>query len=324
MKLIKITLSFFTLALLALSGCVKEDEFFDMGSGEPSRTFVKILEAPENKLFFEPFSGNRTVQLMTLRRNASDAGTAGGSLVVNLTIDTAAIRAYNTANNETFKLLPDSLFTLVGSDFTKTGNLTYQATFAPGEFSKEFEISLNGSKWNLSQKYMMPFTIQDPGGVVLSSGLNKLNTFISVKNKWDGVYEVTGTMNDVSNSTLTGEYPLKWDLVTSGPSQFIVYDKDYTGTPTHIIRTATGLSQYGQYGLVVNMDPVTNKITSIVNFYGQPSGNGRSAELDPSGRNEYDPATKTFYVKYWLVQPAVVPNGPRVIFDEVWKYTGPR
>ncbi|MBA3283714.1 MAG: DUF1735 domain-containing protein [Nitrosopumilus sp.] len=320
----KISFALSTILCLLLASCVKEDNFFSLDSGEPSRTFLKIAEAPQNQLFFEPFSDTRNIQLFSVRRDANSESELNKSVTVSITLDTAAIRAYNTANNETFELLPDSLFTLVGTDWTKTGDLTYQATFAPGEFVKEFTIALDGSKWDISHKYAAPFMINDPGGLTLSSGMDKIDALISVKNEWDGVYEITGTMVDNSNATLTGFYPLNWDLVTSGPNQITAFDKDYTGTPTHIISTAAGLSQYGAYGLIINIDPATNKITSIVNYYGQPSANGRSAELDPSGLNYYDPATKTFYVKYWLLQPSVVASGPRTVFDEVWKFTGPR
>lgn len=314
-------LGLLALITFGLVSCIKNEvkELGDAGS-----TFIKIMEAPENKLFFEPFSGTRNVSLLSIRRDANSNAALQQAVTVNVRLDTAAIRTYNTANNESFSLLPDSLFTIVGSGISKTGPLTYAITFAPGEFAKEFEISLNGSKWNLSKKYAFPLVITDPGGLKLSADMAKATAFISVKNKWDGKYEITGTMVDVANSALTGFYPLEWDLVTSGPSQLIQFDNKYLGIPGHIIDAGGSLSYYGSYGLVINIDPATNKITSVVNYYGQPAGNGRSAQLDPSGRNEYDPATKTFYIKYWMMQPSVVPSGPRVIFDEVWKYKGPR
>lgn len=148
--------------------------------------------------------------------------------------------------------------------------------------------------------------------------------FISVKNQWDGVYEITGTMVDNTSATFTGAYPLQWDLVTSGPNQVIAFDNINLGIPGHIFLNAGSPSYFGSFGLVINIDPNTNKITSVTNYFGQPAPNGRSAQLDPSGANYYDPNTKTFYIKYWMMQPSVVPSGPRTVFDEVWKYLGPR
>lgn len=320
-KLFQYLLILGALPALLLSSCIK-NEVKELGTA--GKTFLKFLEAPENKLFFEPFTGNRNVTLLSIRRDANSSAELNKTATVNVRLDTAAIRRYNTANSETFERLPDSLFTLVGEGITKTGDLTYQVTFNPGEFAKEFMISLNGSKWDLSRKYAMPLVITDPGGLAVSSDRGEAIALISVKNKWDGKYTITGTMVDNASATLSGSYPLEWDLVTSGPNQLIQFDNVYLGAPGHIISTGSGLSYYGSYGLVINIDPTTNKITSVTNYYGQPSGNGRSAQLDPTGLNYYDPATKTFYIKYFLMQPAVVPSGPRVVFDEVWKYKGPR
>lgn len=310
----------FSIVSFLLSSCVKNDV---KKLGDAGKTYLKILESPENKLFFEPFSGNRNVSLFSLRRDANSKAELNKPVTINFRIDTAAIRAYNTANNETFERLPDSLFTL-GAGITKTGTLTYQVSLNPGEFAKDFMISLNGSKWDLSKKYTMPFVITDPGGLTLSSDMDQTMTFISIKNKWDGVYEITGAMVDNANAALTGYYPIEWDLVTSGTSQLVAYDNKNLGFPGHLISNAGSLSYYGSFGLVINIDPNTNKITSVTNYYGQPAANTRSAQLDPTGLNYYDPATKTFYVKYFMMQPSVVPSGPRTTFDEVWKYIGPR
>lgn len=321
LKLFQYFLLLSATSAVLLSSCIKNNV---KELGNAGKTFIKFIEAPENKLFFEPFSGSRSVDLISIRREANSNAELNKTVTVNLRLDTAAITAYNAANNETFERLPDSLFTISTPGITKTGDLTYQVTFNPGEFAKEFTINLNGSKWDLSRKYMMPFVIADPGGLAVSSDRGEAMTFISIKNKWDGKYEITGTMVDNANATLTGSYPLVWDLVTSGPTQLIQFDNVNLGAPGHIINAGGSLSYYGSYGLVINIDPNTNKITSVTNYYGQPAGNGRSAQLDPTGLNYYDPATKTFYIKYWMMQPAVVPSGPRVVFDEVWKYIGPR
>lgn len=320
-KLFKNLFVLSAVSAVLLSSCIKDDV---KKLGDAGRTFVKFLEAPENKLFFEPFTDTRNISLISLRRDANSNAELNKAVTVNVILDTAAITAYNADNNETFELLPDSLFTLTGSGITKTGDLTYQITFNPGEAAKEFMIGLNGSKWDLSRKYAMPFMVADPSGLAISSGKGKAMTFISIKNKWDGVYEVTGSLVDNANPGITGYYPLEWDLVTSGPNQLIAYDNVQLGFPGHLISSGGSPSYYGSFGLVINIDPATNKIASVTNYYGQPAGNTRSAELDPTGLNYYDADTKTFYIKYFMMQPSVVPTGPRVAFDEVWKYTGPR
>ena len=53
------------------------------------------------------------------------------------------------------------------------------------------------------------------------------------------------------------------------------------------------------------------------------SSNARRAVLDPSGVNAVQ-SNKDILIKHWMVQPTVVPSGPRSLFNERWKYLGPR
>ena len=143
---------------------------------------------------------------------------------------------------------------------------------------------------------------------------------VGIKNKWDGIYTVTGTLVDLTTTTITGSYPMSWDLRTSGANTLAVYDKTF-GAQTHPIASAGAISQYSTFGLNITVDPVTNKITGVVNPFGQPAANGRSAALDPSGVNAYDPATKTFRIKYYMLQPGTT---IRTTFDETWTFSAAR
>jgi len=61
---------------------------------------------------------------------------------------------------------------------------------------------------------------------------------------------------------------------------------------------------------------------SVTNAYGQPAGNTRAAELDPSGVNAYDPDSKTIKVKFFMTQKSLVPVAPyiRSQFDWTLKF----
>lgn len=98
------------------------------------------------------------------------------------------------------------------------------------------------------------------------------------------------------------------------------------GIPGYLILSGTSLSYYGSFGPVFTFDAITNKITSVTNFYGQPAGNSRSAQLDPSGSNQYDPNTKTMTIKFWMNEPNAVPIAPhhRRLFINTLIYWGPR
>lgn len=131
-------------------------------------------------------------------------------------------------------------------------------------------------------------------------------------------YTVTGSMRDFSNATYTGYYPQEITLDKVNDVQGTMVPTEL-GIPGHIILIGGSKSFYGSFAPVITLDPATNKITAITNHYGQPSPNGRSATLDPSGINAWDPATKTIKIKYWMDEPAVF-TPHRVSFDETWTY----
>ena len=94
------------------------------------------------------------------------------------------------------------------------------------------------------------------------------------------------------------------------------------GISGHLFLNLSNLSYYAKFSVIVKFDPVTNKAVSVRNGYGQPSENGRSAVLDPSGINTWDPSTKNIKIKYWMDETGV--TGHKVSFDETWTYIGAR
>jgi len=318
----------------ALPSCIKND-VKEVGDKGTSR--VRLAEVPDNVQYFSPFSDQKTIQLITVRRDAVSMSDVTQPLTVKLTNIPDSIVAYNSDNGSSFEVLPDSLFTLVaGKGVTRSGNV-YTVTFDPGVTAVTIPITLNGAKWNLSHTYGFYFKITDAGGKQITTDHAEAFAGVAVKNKWDGIYEITsGTMVDYANSTLThvnnalqagGNGNQIYELRTSGPTACIVFDPTVIGDiDVPISSGATGFSYYGSFGLVFQFDPVTDKIVSVTNYYGQPAGNTRSAGLDPTGVNAYDAATKTIQIKYNMYQPSVITTSPylRTHWEETWKWIGDR
>jgi len=131
-------------------------------------------------------------------------------------------------------------------------------------------------------------------------------------------YSVTGSMQDFSNATYTGYYPQEITLDKLNDMQGTMVPTEL-GIAGHIILIGGSKSYYSNFAPTITLDLNTNKITAITNHYGQPSPNGRSATLDPSGINAWDPVSKTIKIKYWMDEPAVF-TPHRVSFDETWTY----
>src|SRR5262249_42533392 len=110
-------------------------------------------------------------------------------------------------------------------------------------------------------------------------------------------------------------------LITQGGSSVAMFD-NAIGTYAHSISANGGLSYYGNFAPVFNFD-AQDKVASVTNFYGQPSSNGRSAQLDESGANVWHSADNSIDVKYFMLQPAVIVPY-RTSFDEHFTYVGPR
>lgn len=317
--------AFFLLSISLIASCTK-NEVGSLGDRGTSR--IKILQSPTNNLFFAPFLTVDTFDLFSLRRDEVSNASLNESLSVVVMSDTAAITAYNDENGTYYEALPDSLYTIVTDGISGSGNV-FTINLASGESGKEFTIAMDGSKWDVTHKYAIDFIITDSAGRAISEDKKEVFITIEAKNKWDGVYEITGTYQDFVFPAFTAIYPLTWELQTTGPTQCVVVDNYYLGIPGYIFSvdgTPDNLSYYGSFGLIINFDPETDEISSIENYYGQPSANTRSAFLDPTGVNAYDPATQTISIKYYMTQPSAVPDAPniRATWDETWKYVGPR
>lgn len=262
-----------------------------------------------------------TVDLLTVRYYAARSLKPKSDMSVTLVLNPQLVTDYNTANGTSLVVLPSSAYTLSDPSLVLT-----MPKGSEGE--KSVTITLTKSSMNLANTYALGFTMQSASEGVVSELAKNFLFIVGVKNKYDGVYQISGTMVDVTNASFVGtyypNYPLEWELRTAGPTQIAVYDAyDFgSGTQAHVFSSVgdptSANTYYGSFGLNVTFDASDN-VASVVNSYGQPSGNGRSANLDPSGINKYDPATKTVKIKYWMDQPAVV-TPHRTYFDETWTY----
>lgn len=342
--------------MLLFSAC-RKDSFKGTETGNAGKTYVWITEAPSSAQFFSPFTDVKAVTMFTVRRDAASSADLNKAVTIALTdISSTYLDAYNTANGTNYSPLTSDIYTLptaaditTGGAFATAKGISATATglsinFAGGDYDKNVIFKIDGSKVDLSKQYAVAYTITSFDGFSKKIGSDTILTTVAIKNKWDGVYEVTaGTMTDAANPGLThintwlaangtaSGYPdafMRYELRTTSATQCVLYNNWITGLQGVNIPINSGgnLSYYGSFGLVLNFDPTTNAITSITNYYGQPAGNTRSAQLDPSGANAYDPTTQTIDIKYFMLQPSVIVAAPfvRTSWAETWKYVGSR
>jgi hypothetical protein len=346
----------FFAAVLMMASCVKKEvtPLEDEGS-----TFVKILgggtpaELKKNPVDFVPTP--QTILVADIRRDLPTNEALNSTTIVVVKDDTAAVRAANPS----YIHLPAAWYTLV-AESPKVGGQggTWTFEFKPGEFAKQISIVIpNATVLNPSALYGLGFTITTVTNGVISNSKSVV-VEIGAKNDWDGIYAVTGPMIDLAvptivqwNNPASGDpfvdsHGGGWEahLVTTGGNECVVYDNTIWGLPAHPILNGGANSGYSAAGIVIRFDAATGSVSSIHNWYGDPTrgpsntlgnpatgsgppnylaSNTRQLVLDPSGTNAVQ-GNKDILIKYFMNQTSVVPVGPRTTFDEKWEYTGPR
>jgi hypothetical protein len=302
------------MALLSLSSCLK-DEGFENGTyglaGFTGGEFVSIGAAGRNPnaLALESKAGDQTVELFQVTYDYVDA--AKEAIKVTMAKDDAAV----TAADPTLVILPNNVFSVVSNDLTIDAGKRVS--------TNTFTIKVNTSTLNPLKAYGIAFTISaiSKSSAAAPKNLKTVIYKISLKNKYDGFYEVTGSMSDFAAPSLTGLYPHTVNLYTSGPDQNDYGQTQYNfgaGYPRgeiHLIMNGANVSGYGSFAPVFKFDANDN-VVAVTNFWGQPAGNGRSARLDATGVNKYDAASKKITVKYWMVQA----GADRTLFNEVYTW----
>jgi len=306
-------------AVLSLSSCLKDSRFVDFSK---VGTLVELpLEAfnGSGKLVAQAFPIQATPQTITLVVNIASPKPLGSALTVTLGIDQDALTAYNhahgldTGGNTPYTLPPANAFSIPST----------KVTIPAGQRMANLNIQVISSNLDPTGLYVIPISIVDGGGQKVSNYKTVLYN-VQAKNKYDGAYEATGTFTDTAAPTINsdGVYPEEIYLVTQGANS--VAFEDINQGFAHLINNG-GLGVYGEFAPVLNFDPATNKVTSVVNYYGQPSATRfRSARLDVSGVNALSgtpgAAGSVIKVKYVLVQS----GADRTFFDETYTYKGAR
>lgn len=243
----------------------------------------------------------------------SGANMAPADITVTLAIDSAALDAYNEDQGTSYAIPPSSVYHLASTAVIKKGTQTLQIK-VPIINNADFDFNVN---------YALPIKIAAVSTGVISGNYGTAIYSFAVRNIYDGIYEMTGTMTDAASSTITGAYPVETQLITYSGNSIALWDPVYSKTYGHIIRSGTGNSYYGSFSPVFAFDASGN--VTVTNYYGAQAGaNKRNAVLDPAGINKItygaDGRVAFFEVSYIMTQ-----NGsPRTYFTEKFTYVKAR
>lgn len=310
------------LACGILVACKKGEDITDLD--DKGNTFIKLLGGGGDPVVkaMDVDPAIETINVLDVRRDANSNAMLNQPATITITNTQAFLDTFNTHNGTNYEILPTVAYTITPASGVTVSGDTWTITLAPGEHVRTIDVTLDKAKMDLSLQYGFGFQITQTtsGAVSLASSTQIVNPLI--KNKYDGAYELTGTMADAGNAALTGDFPVEYHLATTGAAS-VIGELPGDGNYVAILNNGSA-SVYGSYCPVFTFDANDNVI-SVVNAYGQPAGNGRYAAIDPSGVNKRDPATGDIDVKFFMYQPSVIAlPDPRVKFDWHLKYIGPR
>jgi hypothetical protein len=266
----------FLILLLSLASCVKDRNGSVTLTDYPTVPEVAEISSPG----FHALAFNLTNQPQTVNANVNIASPnpVSEDVTVTLALDPSALANYNAANGTAYTLIDPTAYSIP----------SYKVTIKKGQNLSSLPIIIYPDKVDLSKANAIPLKITDASGRTISQNFQSVIYAIVVKNKYDGDYHSTGYFQ---HPTAPRDINRDKHLAT--------------------INANTNETEFGDLGtwlmqLTVNPD---NSIT----FKPTGAANTTAALIpgDPVYNNTYDPATKTYKLKYGYPNP-----GPTRIITE--------
>lgn len=327
-------LKFSVVALaIALTSCLDDDKYaLDPGGSD------NIIEFTDISVPISPFGAVHPAYVTSFNVaeeaefnvviSYSGPNSNSRNIELTLAVDPVALELYNAERLEEdasyvpYEVLPEELYSIE----------SMTVTLPKGETKLSVPVTVFPDQFDLSKKYALPLRIASSSSGILSSVYSAAIFGTVVKNRYDGLYTVEGSMVDVTNAAFTGIYPKNVSLRTVDGNTVDYYDEDY-GLAGHIFFTGTGASYYGGFIARIGFDPAdatatTADILSVVNALGQ-GNNNRLAKLDPA---QNPTPTMTFEadavtpieMELWYIMRQINTGVDRTFWKETYTYVGPR
>jgi hypothetical protein len=302
-----------------LTGCLKDGDFNKgliqsvHSNGTQKIIEIKLTATSSSNFLLQSFNASNADTTFDLIPVVLASGEpAPEDIKVTLVQDSTLVDAYNAANGTNLVTPPAGSYTILNPGgvviIPKGSNTGYlRVKLNPGNFL--------GDQFAFGYRIA---SVSNPGYTISGNTGSGIFAF-GIKNKYDGRYTVDGSFVDFlapANSSVPGDpYPYEVDLVTTGATSVAMFIPGVGN-----VHYTAGGGGYGEFDPVFTFDN-NNNVVAVTNLFGQPSPTrARSADIDPSGINKYDPGTQTIDVKYFMKQS----GGLKAAFDEHLTYIGPR
>lgn len=245
---------------------------------------------------------------------------------LTLEIDPVALDAFNeqmeALGSSTYSLLPAENYTIP----------SMVVTIPKGQTRVDVPITVYPDQFDLSRSFAIPLRIASASSGVISAHFSVAILATVVKNKYDGIYTVEGSMVDVTNPAFEGIYPKTVELRTVDGVTVNYFDRGENLAGHVFLNTATGGGTYwGGFIAQFKFDGAagaSNEIISVVNALGQ-GNNNRSAKLDPAAGALHtftfeDDGVTPKTMEVWYIMRQENTSTDRAFWKETYTYVGPR
>lgn len=313
----RILLSSFMLAatsMVVLTGCLKDKGFEngEYGINDPDTQppgVGFILGTKAKNTFGLNVSGTPQNAEGIAFINLNAGSPAPSDITITIEIDSNIVKAYNTANSAAIKIMNYSLFTMPGL----SGNPPRATVTIPaGQRNIDVPITVSNtlgldpnSSYGVGVKI-----VAVSGNYVIAGNMKNLLVEFTIKNKYDGKYNLRGYHN---RPGLSNPYDETVNMITSGPNSITMF-WPALGNYAHPLNG--GVTYYGTFTANFYFNLTTNALTA---WDWTPYATTLPVSVGPALDSRYDPATKIIYANFFYNNNP----GARAFFDTL-TYLGPR
>ncbi|RNI32897.1 DUF1735 domain-containing protein [Rufibacter immobilis] len=271
---------FLPMAFLAmsLSSCLNDEMIEDQKYGMIDLNTKKIIELPAVSAQLLPYSEQaEVIDFLTVNLAAEEVAQEDITVQLGISNSQQIIDNHNKnkpATDPTVTQLPNNFYSFEGTGLT--------VTIPKGSRSAVVKIRLKSSDLNADFTYGLGFNIVsvDKPGYIISGNFGNRLAIVGAQNQYHGAYTHTYTSSLGNGTNTVNMITLGANAVTLSPGLLGVYSNAVT----------------------LNIDPITHKVTVSMTTL-------LPIATDPS--SHYDPATKTFHLKW-------TSNGGARTFEETF------
>jgi hypothetical protein len=307
MKKILSTTTLIIALSVAFTSCLKDKGFENNEYGindpdtQPPGVGFPLAANKKNTVGLNVSGSNQRVDdIVFVNLNAGI--TAPTDIQVTIALDSNIVKAYNTANSASIKILGYSMFSLPSTT----------VTIPAGSRNAQIPINVPSTlTLDPNSSYGVGIKITAvTGNYLIAGNMKNLMIEFTIKNKYDGRYNLRGYHNRTSPD-YSAPYNTTVNMVTTGPNSVTMF-WPAAGLYAHPIAGGTGY--YGSFTTNFYFNLATNY---MIGWDQTPYPPSVTWQYNPDSR--YDPVEHIIYAHFWYNNNP----GGRAFFDTL-RYLGPR